>query len=234
MLPQILTVNPMAKSRRRRKHHGRAHHRRQSNRLRMRHRGHHRRRRGHRRSVNNPLRLGGFSMQQDLVPALLGGAGAVGVDVGLAYLSPYLPAMLQSGWGRLLAQVGAAVGVGYLAGKATNGRVGKAVMAGGLVVTAYSGLRQALAPTLGQTVKGLSGLADFSDYRGVGAYMPQGAYMPRALPAGVGRLGAYMRAPGLGYMNPGSVLTGKRMGGFGAGYWSQPRAGMNMSAAGMI
>lgn len=209
MLPTIITVNPMRKRRSRIKnrHHS---HRRHRARAHNPHRSHRRRR----SRVSNPLKLAGFSLKQDLMPALIGGAGAVGVDVALAYAAPYLPAFLQSGWGRLLAQTAAAVGVGMIASKAIDKRTGSAVMAGGLVVTAYSGLRQVLAPTLGGSVKGLSGLADFADYQRSGweggsltqapalsAYMQQGAYMPQ---------GAYMRSPRLGYMAPGSVLTGIR------------------------
>lgn len=219
MLPQILTVNPMKKRRKYRSknrlHH---HHKRRASNP---HRRHHRARNPHRRHhrYKNPLGLpsmGGLSNQ--LVPALIGGAGAIGVDVGLAYLSPYLPALLQSGWGRIAAQVAAAVGIGFGAGALVDKETGKAVMAGALTITAYSALRQVLAPTLGASVKGLSGLADFSDYTpstnwsggyavgsnlsaymgptrsgpGVGAYMRQGAYMPQ------GRLGN---------MNPGSFLA---------------------------
>lgn len=211
MLPTIITVNPMRKRRSRIKnrHYKHRHRARASN--------PHRRHRRHRTRSINPLKLAGFSLQHDLMPALIGAAGAVGVDVTLAYVAPFLPAFLQSGWGRLLAQTAAAVGVGYAVGMAVDKRTGSAVMAGGLVVTAYSGLRQVLAPTLGGTVKGLSGLADFADYQRSGweggsltqapalsAYMQQGAYMPQ---------GAYMRSPQLGrlgYMSPGSVLTGIR------------------------
>lgn len=227
MLPQIITVNPMKKRRRSRvkNRHRRHHARRASNPHRA-----HRSRRGHRRRVSNPFNLGGFSLKQDLIPALIGGAGAVGVDVALAYTSGFLPAFLQSGWGRLAAQTGAAVLVGLAAGAALGKRTGAAVTAGGLVVTAYSGLRQVLAPTLGQSIKGLSGLADFSDYSRSGwdgaaltqapqlsAYMPQGAYMRSP------RLGAYMPQGRLGYMAPGSVLTGIRakqmaLAGLGTGY----------------
>jgi hypothetical protein len=223
MLPQILTVNPMKKRRKYRSknrlhHHTRRHHARRASNP---HRRHHR----HTRRYKNPLGLpamGGLGHQ--VIPALIGGAGAIGVDIGLAYLSPYLPAFLQSGWGRIGAQVAAALGIGLGAGALIDKETGKAVMAGALTITAYSALRQALAPTLGASIKGLSGLADFSDYTpstnwsggyavgsnlsaymgptrsapGVGAYMRQGAYMPQ------GRLG---------YMNPGSFLQ-KQMGAY--------------------
>lgn len=211
MLPTIITVNPMKKRRRSRI---KTRHHRRSSAARRHHNYRGRMHRKARRRVNNPFSLGGFSLKADLVPALVGGAGAVGVDIALAYASPYLPAFLTSGWGRLLAQTAAAVAVGMAAGAAIDKRTGAAVTAGGLVVTAYSGLRQALAPTLGQSIKGLSGLADFSDYTNSGwsgvnavsapplsAYMPNGAYM---------RAGAYMPQgaymPRLGYMNPAPAL----------------------------
>lgn len=219
MLPQILTVNPM---KRRRKYRSKNRHR--AHRAHSRHRVTNRHRKHGRRRVRNPLGLpamGGLGHQ--VVPALIGGAGAIGVDVGLAYLSPYLPAMLQSGWGRIGAQVAGALALGFGAGKFIDRETGKAVLAGALTITAYSALRQVLAPTLGSSVKGLSGLADFSDYspasnwsggyavgaglsggRGVGAYMRQGAYMPQ---------GAYMQQGRLGYMNPGSFLQ-KQMGAY--------------------
>lgn len=209
MLPQIVTVNPMAKHKRRAKHSRKPHSHRATNR----HRAHSRRTHSRRRHRStNPLKLpsmGGLGHQ--VVPALIGGAGAIGVDVALAYAAPYLPAMLTSGWGRIGAQVLAALGLSMVATKVVDRETGKAVLAGALIITAYSSLRQVLAPTLGASVKGLSGLADFSDYqdsgwsggRAVGG-TPLSAYMPQ------GRLGAYMRAPGLGYMNPGAILTGIR------------------------
>lgn len=236
MLPQIVTVNRMAK------------HRRKRHRVKNRHHRHHRhvarvsnRHRRHRRRVQNPFKIPGIPRDYSdlLVPALLGGAGGIGVDVGLAYAT-FLPASLTSGWGRIAVQIAAALGIGYVAGMAFGKRTGTAVAAGGLTITAYSALRQVLAPTLGNSIKGLSGLADFSDYRaawpgelavggsptayagGLSAYMPRqpmGAYMARR------PMGAYMPRAGLGYMNPGSILTGIRgkqmaLAGFG-GTWSE-------------
>lgn len=177
--------------------------------------------------------MGGI--EHALVPALIGGGGAIGVDVGLAYLSPYLPAFLQSGWGRIGAQVLGAVGIGFVAGKVGGRETGKAAMAGALVITAYSALRQVLAPTLGASVKGLSGLADFSDYTptawsggyavgaNMGAYMPQGAYLTQSNPPPRIGMGAYLRSPGLGAYAPGSFLTKQRMGAYmpASGYTSE-------------
>ncbi len=233
MLPQIVTVNPMARRKRhyRSKNRLRRHsHRARSYRVKNRHRRHHRHH-ARRRRISNPLRLPAMGgLQHQIVPALIGGGGAIGVDIGLAYLSPYLPAFLQSGWGRIGAQVIAALGLGFAAGKMVDRSTGQAVMAGALTITAYSALRQVLAPTLGANIKGLSGLADFSDYTptnwsggyAVGANM--GAYMRPGV-------GAYMRSPGMGayltptnsmprigmggpYMNPAGFLAKNRMGAY--------------------
>lgn len=230
MLPQIVTVNPMKRRRHYRSKNRLRHHRRRASNPHRKHRYRLKNRhRAHRRRIRNPLGRGGFfPSNHEWVGVGIGGLGAVGVDVGLAYLSPYLPAFLQSGWGRIGAQVAAAVALGYGAGALVNKEMGKAVVAGALTITAYSAIRQVLAPTLGANIKGLSGLADFSDYTptswsggyAVGANM--GAYM---------RQGAYMRNPGMGaylgpgnsmprigmggpYMNPGSFLARQRMGAY--------------------
>lgn len=162
--------------------------------------------------------MGGLGNQ--LVPAAIGGAGAIGVDIGLAYLSPYLPAFLQSGWGRIGAQVLASVGIGFAAGKMVDRQTGQAALVGALTITAYSALRQVLAPTLGASVKGLSGLADFSDFTptswsggyAVGANM--GAYMKPGMGAYLTSTNAPPRIGMGAYMNPGSFLAKNRMGAY--------------------
>lgn len=220
MLPTIVTVNPfMAKHshKHRRKHnphraarrahyraHGKVH-----NRM-HRHRRHHK--------VHNPFSMRGLT--GSVVPALIGAGGAIATDVAMAYLP--LPTQLQAGWMNILTRAAVAVGVGYVAGVAVNKQVGKEVAAGGLIVVAYGALKQALAPTLGASIKGLSGLADFGDY----TPSVSGGYGDTGLMTGGAGLGAYMRAPmgaymrpRLGaYMNPGSILTGiraKQMAGYG-------------------
>lgn len=181
---------------------------------------HHRRR----RRSHNPFKFSARGAQHDITAALVGAGGALATDVAMAYAAPYLPDMLKSGWGNIAARALAAVGVGLLAGKITSRDTGKAVTAGGLIVVAYSGLKQVLAPTLGTSIKGLSGLADFGDYSqvpysqqpqamlgaGMGAYMTNprlGAYMS-------GRLGAYM-SPGSVVMPAASPIRAKQMAGFG-------------------
>jgi hypothetical protein len=206
MLPQILMVNPMAKSRRRRAKN--PHHRRTRARNPFRHK-HHRR---HARS-RNPFDAKGLTAA--LVPAAIGGAGAVGLDILLAYIP--LPATFQSGWGNYAAKLAGSFGIGYLGGMALGKEKGHLITAGALTVSLYTILRALAQQSLGTSVKGLSGLADFRDYRraGMGAYMdpatvvrtgaigrmaqaapiaarPMGAYMARPM----GRLGAYMRNRG--------------------------------------
>lgn len=202
MLPQILTVNPMAKSRRRRAKN--PHHRRTRARNPFRHKSH-RRARGRSR---NPFDAKGLTAA--LVPAAIGGAGAVGLDILIAYLP--LPAALQSGWGNYATKIVGSFAVGYAGGMALGKEKGHLITAGALTVSLYTILRALAQQSLGTSVKGLSGLADFRDYRrsAMGAYMdpatvirtgpmvagqrprnaisakPMGAYMARPM-------GAYMR-----------------------------------------
>lgn len=201
MLPQILTLNPMAKSRRRRAKN--PHHRRTRARNPFRHKHH--ARRG--RRMRNPFDTKGLTAA--VVPAAIGGAGAVGLDILLAYLP--LPATLQSGWGNYATKIAGSFAVGYLGGMALGKEKGHLITAGALTVSLYTILRALAQQSLGTSVKGLSGLADFRDYRrtAMGAYMdpatvvrtpqmvagrprtaisarPMGAYMARPM-------GAYMR-----------------------------------------
>lgn len=132
-----------------------------------------------------------------LVPAGIGAASAVALDVITAYIP--LPASVATGWGNVAVKAVGAVALGFVAGMVAGKRNGVLVGAGALTVIGYDAIKMALAPTLGTTIKGLSGLADFGDYNSMGAYMangqmgaymPQGAYMnpaafvqPTALPA---------------------------------------------------
>lgn len=222
MLPTIVTVNPMAK----RRH---AHKKRSQNRLRRsRHRarahnpGGHRRRRSHRRHrVSNPFSVKGLTAS--LMPAAIGAAGAVGLDIAMAYLP--VPASLATGPLNTLTRAAAAIVLGVVAGKGFGKQIGQEVALGGLVVVGYSALKQALAPTLGTSIKGLSGLADFGDY--TPAYSGQAVAMTGG---GMGaytqpRLGAYMSRGGMGaYMNPAALVGAgaspvrqKQMGAYGGG-----------------
>lgn len=197
MLPTIVTVNPFMAKHKPRQHAQHKRRARRSHGYRAINRFPKRRRKTH----INPFRaLSARGLTHDVTAALVGAGGAVLTDVGMAYAAPYLPASLQSGWLNVLARAAMALGVGFVAGKVVGRDTGKAVAAGGLIVVAYSGLKQALAPTLGTSIKGLSGLADFGDYRP--AYGGESLAM-----VGGGGMGAYMQ-PRIGaYMSPGSVLA---------------------------
>ena len=198
MLPAIVTVNPMAKRRRHRAHSAhRRHHRRHTNTFRRRHkvRAHNAFRRRHRHRRSNPFSLRGA--MGEFTPALYGAAGGVGLDIALAYIP--LPAALQSGYANSAVRIAGAIGLGALAGMAFGRRTGALVGAGALTVQLYSILRGIAQSTIGASVKGLSGLADFKDYSLAGPGM--GAYMRP-------RIGAYMRGGMGAYMNPGTVVSG--------------------------
>lgn len=201
-------------ARRRRAHKRRAHNRIRYRAHRSSRRAHNPHRRRGRRRAHNPFKLGGLG--HEVTGALIGAAGAIGTDVAMAYLP--LPAQLQTGWMNLLTRAAVALGVGYVAGKVAGPSTGRAVGAGGLIVVAYSGLKQALAPTLGTSIKGLSGLADFGDYS-------PASYGNAAVGMVGGGLGAYMQ-PRLGaYMNPAAILS---PGGAGASPIRQKQMGAYM------
>jgi len=152
--------------------------------------------------LRNPRAGGGGGItlrnvvREAVVPAAIGGAGALALDVLMGYLTPYLPAALQSGYVQVLAKGAAAVGLGMVAGRFLGRSRGRVVMIGALTVTAYSALRTA---TAGMGIPGLSGLgyADYTPYpMRMGAYIPG----PTGTPGiqGLGRIG---------YVSPGAVVA---------------------------
>lgn len=164
------------------------------------------------RRINPRFSLGGLSVRgvlSNLAPAAIGGAGALGVDVALAYLP--LPDQLKSGWLNTLTRVGAAFAVGIGVGMLTDKRKGQIATLGGLTVIAYDVIKGAVRDNF-PDVKGTGGVADYQDYT-VGAYMNGGG--APALPAP--GTGAYMD-PTMGYMNP-APLVDIPSGDDGVGDW---------------
>jgi len=155
----------MARRRRRRnpRVHGyirrRAHHRRHNPRYRRRRYAHHRRR------LRNPRRAGGFGMRglmrNAVMPAMIGGTGALVLDVVDGYVAPYLPATLQSGYLRLIMKGVGAVAIGMVASRFLGRERGRVVMLGALTVTAYSAIRSAVQ---GAGIPGLSGYGDYTPF----------------------------------------------------------------------
>jgi len=167
-----------------------------------------RRRHHFRRRRRNPrFSMGGMkqSVVSVAVPALIGGAGAVGLDLAWGYGASYLPAQLQTGWASTAAKVAAALGIGYTLQRfapISKTAVRSGVL-GAVTVIAYQAIRD-FAKQSFPAAKGLGGYADYVDYslmadRRVGAYMPGGMaprlgfYNPAPLlDAGVPGMGAYM------------------------------------------
>lgn len=149
--------------------------------------------RRHRARSRNPrFSVGGITSA--LIPAAIGGAGAVGLDVALGYGERFLPEMLTKGYGKVAVQVAGAFALGWAASKVVGKDKGKAVTAGALTVAAYS-LIKTLTAQFAPQLPGLSG-DDYAD--NVGAYMPELGYTNPApflqddsVPS-MGGVGAYM------------------------------------------
>lgn len=119
------------------------------------------------RSRNPRFSLGGVTAA--LVPAAVGGAGAVALDVALGYGQNFLPAALTSGYGRVAVKLGGAFALGWAASKLIGRERGKAVALGALTVVAYD-LFKTIAKQVAPAVPGLAG--DYTD--NVGAFLPDG------------------------------------------------------------
>lgn len=150
-----------------------------------RHRAHAKRRR-HRNPRMGGLSLGG--LKHTIVPALIGGVGAIALDVAFSYIP--LPAALSTGYVKTGVKLAGAIGLGFVASKIIGRERGKAVALGALTVVLYGAVKD-LIKQYAPSVPGLAG--DYSDMR-VGAYMtPQLSGMnPAPMLQG---LGAYMAGP---------------------------------------
>jgi len=141
---------------------------------------------------------------QTLKPALYGAGGALAFKVIYGYVSPYLPATLQTGGiMSVVLQAGVALGAGVIGMKVLGRQKGEALMLGALTVVLYSGIASLLSSS---GVPGLSGLG-FRDY----TPYPMGAYIqgPTRTPG----------IQGLGYVSPAAVVgptLSPRMSGLGA------------------
>lgn len=105
-------------------------------------------RRRPRRAHRNPrFKLPSVSgIKHTLMGAGIGAIGAIGLDVGLSYLVPMLPASIQanvsSGWGRNLVRLGGALGMGLLASFVVKKETARAVAAGAATVVSADILKQ--------------------------------------------------------------------------------------------
>lgn len=166
-----------------------------------------------------------------LIPAGIGAAAAVVLNVGWGYLSPSMPASIQTGMGALATQAGLVIVAGAVLTSALprSKRGITAGTVGALTVVAYSALSQLVDQftPVGTTV---AGLRDYRTYvrtgRPMGAYMANG--QPRQVIAVPGKAGVRAPAPArrIGWVSPASPLKGLRgMGRIGAymTYGQQPR-----------
>lgn len=155
--------------------------------------------------MRNPRSSGGGRMsirnvvRDTLIPAGIGAAGGLAVNVLMGYVNPYLPSQFQQTAGAFnalntAAQLAGAVGVGMLAHKFLGGGKGKEVAVGAATVVLYAALSNLAAGT----IPGIAGLRDYTPFptHGVGAYLPRRAVSSPA----PGRL------RGLGYITPGTVV----------------------------
>lgn len=100
-------------------------------------------RRARRRVRRNPISLKKFNpksvLNHAVIPAAIGGAGALAVDVIWAMLP--IPATFKSGAVGIVAKIAGAVAIGALAGKFVGGKTGEAITVGAVTVTAYDILK---------------------------------------------------------------------------------------------
>lgn len=100
-----------------------------------------------RRNPSRAIRFGGRSfsirgfLNNSLIPAGVGAAGALGVDIAMAYVTPMLPASLQTGMLRPVVRIAGAIGVGMAVSAVMGKRHGEEATAGALVVTLYDLLK---------------------------------------------------------------------------------------------
>lgn len=210
MSEPLLLINPRRRRRRksssRRRRHANPRH------FRMRRRRHRNPRFGGLGRSLSPMNI----VRGTVIPAAIGGAGAVGLDVALAYLP--LPDTLKSGLPATLVKLVGAIGLGWLAGMAIGRERGRLITLGAVTVMGYQFIRDQAKSAL-PTVKGLGSYMDYVDYTlmqdrgGMGAYMAPAAARLNGLgfisPApvvqsGGSTLGAYMSpdlAPGFNGFN---------------------------------
>ena len=169
-------------------------------RMRMRMSNPRRSRRSARRFYRNPRSRGGGSFTPGqgsvfshyVMPAAIGGIGAIAFDIAWAYAMPKLPAALQSGWVGTVVEAAAIwlVVAGIRKHAPRQYRMASAAAAGAVTVLAYNALKGVAQQVLPAGTPGLSG------------YMPSNRY-----PLGsMGRIGAYQVRPLGDYYSPAAVV----------------------------
>lgn len=162
-----------------------------------------------RRRRHNP-RFSVSGVVSQLMPATYGAAGGIALDVGLGYVSGYLPAMLTTGYAKHATRIGGALGIGWL-GRKFLGAKGDAMGKGALIVAIYGLLKDVVV----QFAPGVKGLGDYemveidSTASDLGAYLPGspvGAYLPDGSSAP--GMGAYLAGADENMDTAGGVVSG--------------------------
>jgi hypothetical protein len=210
MASQLLLINPRRRRRRHsgvrrrrlrntRRAHRRVHHRRRHVVHRRRHRmANPRRHRSHRRRrLRNPWQGIGSFNKDVFTPALVGGAGAIALQLGWSAFGSLLPTSITGN--QLLtvaAQGAAAAGLGWAAGKAMGKANGDYVAMGGLMVVLVN-----YVSSLISSAPALAGLGR----RRLGAYMPGQAGARPLIKGNRASMGAYLPGQGLGIRRRGAL-----------------------------
>lgn len=126
----------------------------------------------------NPI---GF-LSNTLMPAAVGAGGALALDVALGALP--LPATLKTGPMAPLVKVAGAVGLGMIASKVVNRRVGEQIAAGALTVQVYNMAKAALVKFGGGKIPGLSMYPDGYLNEYVSSDMPALGYVDSGMQVG--------------------------------------------------
>jgi hypothetical protein len=145
-----------------------------------------------RRFRRNPRSIEKGFVNNTLVPAAIGAAGAFGADMLLSYLP--IPQQYRSGPLLPVLRIAAALLVGAAVGALSSREAGEEAAAGGVIVTLY-GLARGYIPQAGAGAGGQ-----------MGRYVPMQRYVPmRGNPPALMNRGADPTRAGLGYMNPARI-----------------------------
>ena len=154
-----------------------------------------RRRTVRRRARRNP-KFSIRSIQRDaIMPAAIGGVGALALDVAFGALP--IPAQFKTGAMGSLAKLAGALVLGKLAGKALGAKTGEAVTVGAVTIQAYNlvkGFAKQAMPTLpmGEYISGMDAAFPYYNPRPALGYMNAGQFVPDEPYYGGGQVGEYL------------------------------------------
>lgn len=117
-----------------------------------------------------------------VIPAAIGGLGAVLLDMAWGFAGPKLPTQVQTGYASMAAKLGVILGAAWVMNKFVprfRVQTHRAAV-GAATVLAYVAIKGAAQSVLPAGTPGLSGYIDFQSYALPGANRMAG-YMPRTL-----------------------------------------------------